>query len=103
MTKQSPEGLEPATEVLIEPDTLTDLIKKAICRLFGHRFRTFADGFKRRCSRCHREDWVFLKPLPRIGEPKYFWKHMDWDREYRTLLTEVKPKSQTPIRKEKKP
>lgn len=50
------------------------------CRLRGHKFKTFADGFKRQCTRCAREEWVMSRPYPMIGEAKHFWQHMDWDR-----------------------
>lgn len=55
-------------------------LRKLFCRLVGHKFTTFCDGLKRRCGRCSREEWVMSTPYPRIGEPKYRWKHMDWDR-----------------------
>lgn len=55
-------------------------IADLICRLQGHTFKTFCDGTKRRCAGCGREEWLFSKPFPRIGEAKYSWRRMDWKR-----------------------
>jgi len=52
------------------------VLKGLLCRLIGHRWQKFSDGFKRRCPRCAREEWVFSNPYPRIGEPKYYWRDM---------------------------
>lgn len=48
----------------------------AACRFVGHRFVKFADGYKRCCTRCDREEWVMGNPYPRIGQPQHEWKHM---------------------------
>lgn len=55
-------------------------LDRAICRMRGHAFAVFADGFKRRCARCSREEWVMTRPYPRIGEAKSYWHHMDWEQ-----------------------
>lgn len=55
-------------------------VRKLLCRLRGHRLEKFDDGLKRRCTRCAREEWVMSRPYPAIGEAKYYWRHMDWDR-----------------------
>jgi hypothetical protein len=52
---------------------------RVLCRIFGHRFETFDDGFKRRCPRCDREEWMMSRPYPRVGEAKYFWEDMGFD------------------------
>ena len=53
-------------------------MKRLLCRLFGHRF-TVQDLGKRHCARCRREEWLMSRPYPRIGEAKYYWKHMPFD------------------------
>jgi hypothetical protein len=53
------------------------------CRLFGHRFVEFGDGFKRACKRCNREQWVMGRPYPLIGQAKYYWMDMGADEEGR--------------------
>lgn len=54
-------------------------LRRLWCRLVGHRFVKFADGFKRKCSRCRREEWLMGRLYPRIGEAAYFWEHMPFD------------------------
>ncbi len=53
------------------------LVRSAICRVVGHRWRVFCDGFKRECRMCGREDWVMSRPYPLIGQAKYYWERMD--------------------------
>lgn len=57
---------------------LTAILARTVCRLRGHKFRKFSDGFKRACDRCGREEWVMSRPYPLIGEAKHYWHHMDW-------------------------
>lgn len=45
------------------------------CRFAGHTFVEVEA--KRHCSRCGREEWLMSNPYPMIGEPKYYWFHMD--------------------------
>lgn len=72
---------------------ITGALKHLMCRLRGHRFVAFCDGLKRRCDRCSREEWVVGNPYPRIGEPAYFWRHMDWDRTIRRRTTNHRGRS----------
>jgi hypothetical protein len=58
--------------------TLSERARRFVCRTRGHRYATFCDGLKRRCDRCWREEWVFSKSHPKIGEPKYSWRLM-WE------------------------
>lgn len=58
------------------PPIKLGFLRRQMCRLAGHSFATFSDGYKRRCVRCAREEWMFSNPYPRIGQPKYQWKHM---------------------------
>ncbi len=40
---------------------------------FTHTWITDVDNpGKRRCW-CGEEEWLFSKPYPEVGEPKYFW------------------------------
>lgn len=55
---------------------------KLLCNLIGHPFVEFADGFKRKCKRCNREEWVMSNPYPRIGEAKLTWVHMPFDKDF---------------------
>jgi hypothetical protein len=59
-----------------------------LCVLSGHRFTEFSDGFKRKCDRCKREEWLMPRPYPKIGEAKYFWEHMDFERRFELSLRE---------------
>ena len=54
--------------------------RRVICKLIGHRHELFADGYKRRCKRCGDEDWLMSNPYPKIGQPKYFWQSMPFNR-----------------------
>lgn len=46
-----------------------------ICSHLGHRWEPHqGNSTKRRCGRCGRVDWLFEKPYPVAGEPKYLWK-----------------------------
>jgi hypothetical protein len=54
-------------------------LKRIRCRVKGHKFTVFGDGLKRLCDHCGREEWVFSKPYPLIGEPKYSWRDMSRD------------------------
>lgn len=57
-------------------------LNRATCRVVGHPFVAFADGFKRRCIRCNREEWVMTNPYPRIGQAKHEWVHMDFEGRF---------------------
>lgn len=44
----------------------------------AHKWRV--EEAKRFCSLCGREEWIFENPYPHIGQPKYEWKEMNFDR-----------------------
>lgn len=54
--------------------------KWTTCRVGNHAFVSFDDGLKRKCSCCGREEWLFSKPYPAVGDPKYSWREMPFDR-----------------------
>jgi hypothetical protein len=45
-----------------------------ICRVHGHRWDQ--REAKRTCSRCGREEWLFQRRFPRVGEPALSWQEM---------------------------
>lgn len=47
-------------------------LAKAICRLLGHDWGNVSQT-ERKCSRCCREEGVWMRRFPRVGEPLYEW------------------------------
>ena len=63
-------------------------MRKLLCAIFGHQWhRLLGDPEpmhgrygtarrltgKRRCIRCGREQWLFSRRFPAIGEPARYW------------------------------
>lgn len=64
------------------PSMLTLLLRafdegmKERCNLFRRHSWESTAPFKRRCTHCGEEQWLFSKQYPAIGEAKYTWEKM---------------------------
>ena len=52
-----------------------------VCKIFrDHKWHSEPGSpFKRKCTTCGAEEWLFENRYPAIGEPKYEWVDMTMD------------------------
>lgn len=44
-----------------------------------HTWEYFCDKTKRKCPKCHSEEWLFMKKYPSSTEPSLTWRPMNFD------------------------